>query len=108
MADQVQLPIQITQPQLNALAERLVTSWQLDELPNDIKYGISKAVAVKLAESSEWEQLSAAIVEKFQARRDEIAQRIVSGMIESLSRGIVDATRKCTEDLAKRMAGIRF
>lgn len=100
--------IKITAEQLSAMSDRLVASWLDKDMPHDIKTAISSAVSEKLKACGEWNLLAQAIADKFQARRDEVAQRIVTGMIETMSRGIIEACRESVTQLADRMGKIRM
>jgi hypothetical protein len=100
--------VKITAEQLSAMSDRLVSKWLMDDIPHDVRGAISAAVAEKLKASGEWQALADAIAAKFEARRDEIAQRIVTGMIETMSRGIVDACRESVTALAERMSKMRI
>lgn len=102
------LEVKITAEQLSAMSDRLVSKWLMDEIPHDVRGAISAAVAEKLKASGEWQALADAIAVKFELRRDEIAQRIVTGMIETMSRGIVDACRESVSALAERMSKMRI
>lgn len=100
--------VTITAEQLSAMSERLVSRFLADEIPHDIKTAVSKSVAERLTASDEWQKLAQAITDKFAARRDEIAQRICTGMIETMSRGIVSACEESIRELSKRMSSLRI
>lgn len=100
--------IKITAEQLSAMSDKLVSKWLIDEMPHDVRQAISKSVAEKLTQSDEWQKLADAIATKFEARRDEIAQRIVTGMVETMSKGIIDACRESVTALADRMSKLRL
>lgn len=100
--------IEITAEQLSAISDKLVSQWIMDDMPYELKSAIGKAVAERVGASDEWDKLAEAVVSKFEARRDEIAQRIVTGMVEQLSRGIVEACRESVKALAERMSKIRM
>lgn len=100
--------VTITADQLAAMSDSLIRRWLVDDIPHDVRIAISSTVADKLKASDEWQKLASAIADKFQSRRDEIAQRIVTGMVETMSRGIVEACRESVGELSKRMSNIRM
>ena len=100
--------VEITAEQLTALSDKLLATWLTGDLPHDVRSAISKTVAEKMIQSDQWQKLADAITAKFESRRDEIAQRIVTGMVETMSRGIVEACRESVDQLSKRMENVRM
>lgn len=109
MSDNVAVEVEVPVETIESLKRYTLDSLMLEgDVPREIKYAITKALAGHIESSPEWEGIAAMIVAEVESRKEEIVKSIADRMVSQISQSVNHAASQVVQQLGTKLKSARF